>query len=180
MLKIFINYLKLWSKYYYSDSTLLKINKFRLYYLYLPLLIWILIFWFCKWYIGFIINQSSQELLGSFWIISWFLLTTIWIILSNTWNIDDEKILIKVKTNLGLKDKNEAESEIKDMKKLFIHEICFQFFIIILINILVPIEKWFNNSILVLLLIILFTVSINLLIKLIKNFIRYCIAIEFT
>lgn len=191
MKKIFFEYYKLWRRYYYSDNKIWIIDKFFMFYFLFPVFLWIIIFFLLSYFDNSffwkLFEGSSQELLNTFSMMSWFLLTTIWIILTNTWNISWEEwnkkdiiLLNKLKENLGKKEDYQVIVFLKEAKKLFIFEICLQFILILLITIMIsivkvyPLYNWMN-----LFLIVLFSLSINLSIRLIINFVHYCNATEF-
>lgn len=191
MINIISEYLSLASNKYYGWNNF----KIRRNYLYIPFLIasWAFIF------IGFqniieVFSWSSQELINAFSIISWFLLTSISILIATTdikkMNFDkirknaEIKIVISDDEELKAKYKEESDELVRDyidgIKKTLLHEIVIQFLLIILITILISIIKSYEDwdsmtiySIITFIATFLCILSFYLMTKLLKNFLKF-------
>jgi hypothetical protein len=117
-----------------------------------------------------IFTTSSQELINAFSIISWFLLTSISIILATT-DLDlKEENMVKLKTNLWT-NKKWVQKILNDLRKILLYEVWIQFILIILITILIALVKIY--SLFVLIVLFLSIISFTLIIKLLSNFLQY-------
>lgn len=117
-----------------------------------------------------IFTWSSQELINAFSIISWFLLTSISIVLATT-DIDlKESNLKKLKSNLKTDEKG-VRKVLNDLRKILLYEVWIQFVLIIVITLLIALVKTY--SWLVFIVLFLGVISFTLIIKLLSNFLQY-------
>lgn len=134
MINFFIEYFNLSFKYYFWK----KICIFFIFTIFIPLaIIWIVYYYIDIKLVLKIIKTSSQELINSFTIISWFLLTWLTIMLSNV-SIDNKKIK-QIENRLPYW--SNVEDIIENMQKLLFFEIIMQFILIIFINVFISIIK---------------------------------------
>jgi len=117
-----------------------------------------------------IFTWSSQELINAFSIISWFLLTSISIVLATT-DIDLKESNLKIlKSNLKT-DEKWVRKILNDLRKILLYEVWIQFILIIIITVLIALVKTY--SFLVFAVLFLWIISFTLIIKLLSNFLQY-------
>ena len=167
MKNIFYTYFSLATEKYYWWKKL----KMVFLNLILPFII-SLIFYYCIWEknLNKIFTWSSQELINAFSIISWFLLTSISIVLATT-DIDlKESNLIKLKSNLKT-DEKWVRKILNDLRKILLYEVWIQFILIIIITVLIALVKTYPW--LLFMVLFLWIISFTLIIKLLSNFLQY-------
>lgn len=117
-----------------------------------------------------IFTWSSQELINAFSIISWFLLTSISIVLATT-DIDLKESNIKILKNNLKTDEKWVRKILNDLRKILLYEVWIQFILIIIITVLIALVKTY--SFLVFAVLFLWIISFTLIIKLLSNFLQY-------
>ena len=165
MLKIFSTYFSLSiDKYYWW-------KKFKMIFcnIIIPLIFSILIYYFIwKNDLKSIFTWSSQELINAFSIISWFLLTSISIVLATS-DINEGN-LKKLQSNLQT-DEKWVKRIVNNLRKILLYEVWIQFILIIIITVLIALVKTYH--VLVFFVLFLWIISFTLIIKLLSNFLQY-------
>jgi len=120
-----------------------------------------------------IFTTSSQELINAFSIISWFLLTSISITLATTKiDINNNNFSI-LKKNLKT-DEKWVRKKLNDLRKILLYEVWIQFLLIIIITLLISLVKIYDDCIfLSFSTLLLWLISFNLIVKLLKNFLQF-------
>ncbi len=167
MKNIFFNYLVLANEKYYGWKKL----KTLFYILLLPF-IFSLVIYFSLWEknLSEIFTWSSQELINAFSIISWFLLTSISIILATTDLDVKEENMEKLMENLWT-DESWVKKILNDLRKMLLYEVWIQFILIIIITVLISVLKIYCQ--LVFLVLFFIVISFSLILKLLTNFMKY-------
>lgn len=167
MKNFFFKYLSLVNNKYYGWKKL----KMLFCSFVLPFIISIGIFyWLWKSNLNTIFTTSSQELINAFSIISWFLLTSISIILATT-DLDlKESNMNKLKVNLWT-DEKWVKKKLNDLRKMLLYEVWIQFILIIIITVLIALLKTYSE--LTLFVLFLIIISFTLILRLLSNFFIY-------
>lgn len=138
-------------------------------YILFPLFISLIALYYCEIVIK-ILNIWASDIINFLVLLSWFLFTSIWIILANS-QIND----IKIKELSEKLKKNEPEviDFLNNLKKLLTYEIIIQFFFIVLATFFLIIVKTFTNEYFLFFWVYFVSLSIIWIYRLSLNFILY-------